>query len=64
MIYEEHQRFVEGLMSVDFEFPSMVDWNDMTEQVDYKKTMEEVYTEVASKILSECQSLDLLGACT
>ena len=63
-IYEEHQRFVTNLMSSEKELPSMVDWNDMTEQVDYMKSMEEVYTEVASKILSECQTLDLLRACT
>ncbi|KAJ4291931.1 hypothetical protein N0V90_009829 [Kalmusia sp. IMI 367209] len=62
-IYEEHQRFVQSLMSSNY-IPSMADWNEMTKQIDYEKDIEDVYLEVASKVLSECQTLDLLGACT
>ncbi|KAF2117384.1 heterokaryon incompatibility protein-domain-containing protein [Lophiotrema nucula] len=63
-IYEEHQHWVESLGSSDFELPSMVDWNDMTEQVDYRRSVEEVYLKLASDVLSRCLTLDLLGACT
>ncbi|KAF2670166.1 hypothetical protein BT63DRAFT_454348 [Microthyrium microscopicum] len=62
-MYEEHQRFIERIMSPGFLFPIVIDFYDLLEQVDYKKTMGEVYAKVAAEIFTEYESLSLLSAC-
>lgn len=55
-IYEEHQRSVESFMSAvggDLDLPSFYDLNFFTEDVDYTKIMEQLYTEVALSIHSD-----------